>query len=103
MKQKSFIIGVGIFILGGVVGGLVFTRHYGVGPLAKLQSVPTSANSPSEVCNGLFDNYSQYYDHFHAGDKGYNANTLDVLRINYWNCVFIANGRGPYSDYPQNQ
>jgi len=57
MKQKSVIIAVAMFIVGGVVGGLVFTRHYGVGPLAKLQSQASHAGSP---CGSDYFIGSQY-------------------------------------------
>ena len=45
--KQSLIVGLVIgVIMGSITGGLVLSRHYGVGPLADLRATPSSADGP---------------------------------------------------------
>ncbi len=93
MKQKSIILGTLIFIVGGIVGGLVFTRHYGVGPLANLGSRSSSANGPADAfgpCMTQRDNFVQYIENY-RGTKGYSVSVLGQLESNYLDCMNTVN------------
>jgi hypothetical protein len=69
MKNKNIIIGVMLFVLGAVVGGLLLTRHYGVGPLATLGGVKTRANVGT--CSDLWAHYNSDWIAFNKAQDYY--------------------------------
>ncbi len=42
-KQQNILVAFCILIIGGLIGFGIASRHYGVGPLRNLQSIPSSA------------------------------------------------------------
>ncbi len=91
MKQKKFLIGVAIFIFGGIVGGLVFTRHYNVGPLANLASRSSSANE-GQNCNVLYWAWATAYSRWESRPSASNTAKLNQANYELNACTASASG-----------
>lgn len=74
-KEINILIGIALFVVGGVVGWLATARHYNAGPLAGLDSQKSQADYVlAEGCNEerLWQAYSYLVVHpVHPRQRGY--------------------------------
>ncbi len=52
-KSNQIIVGIALVLIGGVIGWVMASKNYGQGPLANLQSIPSSANEIG-ICARLY-------------------------------------------------
>lgn len=87
ITQKSFFVGLALFIVGGIVGGMVFTRHYGVGPLATLSSRSSSAHN-GIPCSQASQQWNYVVFQARNGNPAFNTNSvINRFWQEVWNCM----------------